>query len=342
MMKAIRIHHHGDSSVLKLENIASPVLKPDRAIVEMHVAALNHLDLWVRNGIKGVPLPLIPGSDGAGVIREIGSDIKHVEVGERVLIQPLVYCGSCSNCLSGRENYCVDWGILGEHLDGTLAELISVPGKNLYAIPSDLGFQEAAAFALVSQTAYTMLIDRAKILSSECVFIWGASSGLGSVAIQIAKSVGAMVIAASSSAENLEKASALGADFTLNHKTNNISASVKEITGGQGVDVVFEHVGETTWNTSLKMLGKGGRIVTCGATTGARAEIDIRHLFYKQLSILGSTMGNKIAFENSFELVKSGKLKPVIDRTFPMEEIQAAHQYLEEGAQFGKVMIQVS
>lgn len=341
-MKAIRIHHHGDSSVLKLENIASPVLKPDRAIVEMHVAALNHLDLWVRNGIKGVPLPLIPGSDGAGVIREIGSDIKHVEVGERVLIQPLVYCGSCSNCLSGRENYCVDWGILGEHLDGTLAELISVPGKNLYAIPSDLGFQEAAAFALVSQTAYTMLIDRAKILSSECVFIWGASSGLGSVAIQIAKSVGAMVIAASSSAENLEKASALGADFTLNHKTNNISASVKEITGGQGVDVVFEHVGETTWNTSLKMLGKGGRIVTCGATTGARAEIDIRHLFYKQLSILGSTMGNKIAFENSFELVKSGKLKPVIDRTFPMEEIQAAHQYLEEGAQFGKVMIQVS
>lgn len=342
MMKAIRIHHHGDSSVLKLENIASPVLKPDRAIVEMHVAALNHLDLWVRNGIKGVPLPLIPGSDGAGVIREIGSDIKHVEVGERVLIQPLVYCGSCSNCLSGRENYCVDWGILGEHLDGTLAELISVPGKNLYAIPSDLGFQEAAAFALVSQTAYTMLIDRAKILSSECVFIWGASSGLGSIAIQIAKSVGAMVIAASSSAENLEKASALGADFTLNHKTNNISASVKEITGGQGVDVVFEHVGEITWNTSLKMLGKGGRIVTCGATTGARVEIDIRHLFYKQLSILGSTMGNKIAFENSFELVKSGKLKPVIDRTFPMEEIQAAHQYLEEGAQFGKVMIQVS
>ena len=341
-MKAIRIHHHGDSSVLKLENIASPVLKPDRAIVEMHVAALNHLDLWVRNGIKGVPLPLIPGSDGAGVIREIGSDIKHVEVGERVLIQPLVYCGSCSNCLSGRENYCVDWGILGEHLDGTLAELISVPGKNLYTIPSDLGFQEAAAFALVSQTAYTMLIDRAKILSSECVFIWGASSGLGSVAIQIAKSVGAMVIAASSSAENLEKASALGADFTLNHKTNNISASVKEITGGQGVDVVFEHVGETTWNTSMKMLGKGGRLVTCGATTGARVEIDIRHLFYKQLSILGSTMGNKIAFENSFELVKSGKLKPVIDRTFPMEEIQAAHQYLEEGAQFGKVMIQVS
>ena len=341
-MKAIRIHHHGDSSVLKLENIASPVLKPDRAIVEMHVAALNHLDLWVRNGIKGVPLPLIPGSDGAGVIREIGSDIKHVEVWERVLIQPLVYCGSCSNCLSGRENYCVDWGILGEHLDGTLAELISVPGKNLYAIPSDLGFQEAAAFALVSQTAYTMLIDRAKILSSECVFIWGASSGLGSVAIQIAKSVGAMVIAASSSAENLEKASALGADFTLNHKTNNISASVKEITGGQGVDVVFEHVGETTWNTSMKMLGKGGRLVTCGATTGARVEIDIRHLFYKQLSILGSTMGNKIAFENSFELVKSGKLKPVIDRTFPMEEIQAAHQYLEEGAQFGKVMIQVS
>ena len=341
-MKAIRIHHHGDSSVLKLENIASPVLKPDKAIVEIHVAALNHLDLWVRNGIKGVPLPLIPGSDGAGVIREIGSDIKHVEVGERVLIQPLVYCGSCSNCLSGRENYCVDWGILGEHLDGTLAELISVPGKNLYAIPSDLGFQEAAAFALVSQTAYTMLIDRAKILSSECVFIWGASSGLGSVAIQIAKSVGAMVIAASSSAENLEKASALGADFTLNHKTNNISASVKEITEGQGVDVVFEHVGETTWNTSLKMLGKGGRIVTCGATTGARVEIDIRHLFYKQLSILGSTMGNKIAFENSFELVKSGKLKPVIDRTFPMEEIQAAHQYLEEGAQFGKVMIQIS
>jgi len=341
-MKAIRIHHHGDSSVLKLENIASPVLKPDRAIVEVHVAALNHLDLWVRNGIKGVPLPLIPGSDGAGVIREIGSDIKHVEVGERVLIQPLVYCGSCSNCLSGRENYCVDWGILGEHLDGTLAELISVPGKNLYAIPSDLGFQEAAAFALVSQTAYTMLIDRAKILSSECVFIWGASSGLGSVAIQIAKSVGAMVIAASSSAENLEKASALGADFTLNHKTNNISASIKEITGGQGVDIVFEHVGETTWNTSLKMLGKGGRIVTCGATTGARVEIDIRHLFYKQLSILGSTMGNKIAFENSFELVKSGKLKPVIDRTFPMEEIQAAHQYLEEGAQFGKVMIQIS
>ncbi|MEE9189930.1 MAG: zinc-binding dehydrogenase [Candidatus Neomarinimicrobiota bacterium] len=341
-MRAIRIHHHGDSSVLKLENIASPVSHPDRAVVEMHVAALNHLDLWVRNGIKGIPLPLIPGSDGAGIIREIGRNVKHVKAGDRVLIQPLVYCGKCSNCLSGHENYCTDWGILGEHMDGTLAELVLIPGKNLYAIPSDLGFQEAAAFALVSQTAYTMLVDRAKISSKESVFIWGASSGLGSIAIQIAKSVGSTVIAASSSAENLEKASALGADFTLNHKTGNISASVKEITGGQGVDVVFEHVGEATWNTSLKMLGKGGRIVTCGATTGARVEIDIRHLYYKQQSILGSTMGNRAAFENSFELVKSGKIKPVVDRKFPMEEIQAAHQYLEEGAQFGKVMIQVS
>jgi NADPH:quinone reductase-like Zn-dependent oxidoreductase len=341
-MKAVRIHQHGDSSVLKLENIASPVPKSDEAVVEMHVAALNHLDLWVRNGIKGVPLPLILGSDGAGIINEIGSNVKHVKVGERVLIQPLIHCGSCSNCLSGHENYCNDWGILGEHMDGTLAELISIPEKNLYAIPSDLGFQEAAAFALVSQTAYTMLIDRANLKRKDSVFIWGASSGLGSVAIQIAKAVGSTVIAASSSTENLEKASALGADFTLNHKTDNISASVNEITGGHGVDVVFEHVGEATWNTSLKILGKCGRIVTCGATTGARVEIDLRHLYYKQQSILGSTMGNKAAFENSFELVKSGKLKPVIDRTFPIEEIKVAHKYLEEGAQFGKVLIQVS
>jgi len=338
-VKAVRIHKHGGSDVLNIDEIPNPVITPDNVIIRIKAAALNHLDLWVRNGIKGVPLPIIPGSDGSGIIKEVGPNVKKLKVGDSVLIQPLYSCGKCNYCVKGQENYCIKWGIYGEQCDGTLSEYISINHKNVYKIPDHLNFIQAAAFPLVAQTAYAMLIHRAKINASDLVFIWGGSSGVGSMAIQIAKHIGCQVITSASTESKLALAKKLGADYVLNYKSQNIVNEINNITANNGVDVVVEHVGKTTWKNSLRMLGKGGRIVTCGATTGSEVSLDLRHLFSKQQSIYGSTMGSKSAFENALELLRTKKIGPVVDRTFNLDEIALAHDYLEQGNQIGKVII---
>ncbi len=338
-MKAIRIHRHGGPEVLQVESIDQPQPGEDDVLVEIRAAGMNHLDLWVRKGIPGVTLPMILGSDASGVVISVGKSVENFKPGDEVVIQPLTYCGTCRFCRSGQENYCDEWGILGENQNGTQCEYVVLKPHFLRSKPKNLSFIEAAGVALTGQTAYAMLVRRAGIQAGETVFIWGAGSGVGSTAIQIAKGTGCAVIATGGNEQKLALARDLGADLVLDHYREDIVRQVKEFTKGCGVDVVVEHVGAATWKTSLRILGKGGRLVTCGATTGSGVEINLRHLFYKQHSILGSTMGDVGAFEASLKLVIQGKLTPVIDRTFPFSAIREAHEYLEKGQQIGKVIL---
>jgi len=338
-MKAVRIHQHGGVDVLKYDEIPIPKINQNECLVNIKAAALNHLDLWVRKGIPGVPLPMIMGSDGAGIVEDVSNNVTDFSIGDRVLIQPLTYCGKCRWCKQNKENYCEKWGIFGENQDGTQCEYMAINSDHLCIIPKNMSFEEAAAFPLVAETSYTMLIDRANIQSDETVFVWGASSGVGSMAIQIAKAMGCKVLTTVGNATKGDFAKKLGADIIINYNEDNIPKIVKEFTNGQGVDVVVEHVGTKTWNTSLRILGKGGKIVTCGATTGSKAKFDIRYLFSKQQSILGSTMGNVNSLDNMLEMYNSGKVKPIVDKSFKLEEIQQAHEYLENGKQIGKVLV---
>ncbi len=338
-MKAVRIHQHGGFDVLKYDELPIPTINQNQCLVKIKAAALNHLDLWVRKGIPGVPLPMIMGSDGAGIVEKVGKEVSDFSEGDRVLIQPLTYCGECRWCKQNKENYCEKWGIFGENQDGTQCEYMAINADHLRIIPEGMSFEEAAAFPLVAETSYTMLIDRANIQSDETVFVWGASSGVGSMAIQIAKAMGCKVLTTVGNSEKRKLAEKLEADVVINYKEDDIAKIVNEFTNKRGVDVVVEHVGTKTWDTSLRILGKGGRIVTCGATTGSEAKFDIRHLFYKQQSILGSTMGNVKSLDNMLEMYKNGKVKPIVDKSFKLREIQKAHEYLENGKQIGKVLV---
>lgn len=338
-MKAVRIHNHGNADVLKIDELPIPTIPDSQCLVNIKSAALNHLDIWVRRGIPGVPLPIIMGSDGAGKIVKIGNAVKKFNVGDEVLIQPLTYCGACKWCRQGKENFCRKWGIFGENQDGTQCEYIAVEADHLRIVPQGMTLDEAAAFPLVAETAYAMLIDRAQIEKDETVFVWGASSGVGSMAIQIAKAHGCKVITTVGSEDKREYAQKLEVDLVINYKNENIAETIKEYTENNGVDVVVEHVGTESWKTSLRILGKGGRVVTCGATTGAEAKFDIRHLFSKQQSILGSTMGSVNSLDKMLELYKEGKVKPIVDKIFQLEDVQLAHEYLESGNQIGKVIL---
>ncbi len=338
-MKAVQFLEHGSPDVLIWMDVPDPAFEQNSVLVRIQVAAMNHLDIWVRRGIPGVPRPMIPGSDGAGIIEAVGEKVTTLNIGDRVVIQPLISCGACDACLSGEENLCRDFGIIGETTPGTNCELLAIPAQYVYPIPGNMEFTTAAAFPLVGETAWTMLVKRANIQANEWVFIWGASSGIGHVGIQIAKYHKCRVITTAGSDEKEDLALKMGADYVLNYNRDDIVGSVRDITDGKGVDVVFEHVGQKTWGTSTRILAFGGRIVTCGATTGPKVEIDLRHLFMKQQSILGSTMGSVASFEAVFDLVLRGVIKPHIDRIFPMAEIQAAHRYLESGQQFGKVLL---
>jgi len=338
-MKAVRIHQHGGIDVLRYDEIPIPTINQNECLVKIKAAALNHLDLWVRKGIPGVPLPMIMGSDGAGIVEKIGKEVSNISEGDRVLIQPLTYCGKCRWCKQKKENYCEKWGIFGENQDGTQCEYMAINADYLRIIPMSMSFEEAAAFPLVAETSYSMLIDRANIQSGETVFVWGASSGVGSMAIQIAKAIGCKVLTSIGNTAKVDFAKKLGADVILNYNEDDIPKIVKEFTNRRGVDVVVEHVGTKTWNTSLRILGKGGRIVTCGATTGSEAKFDIRRLFSKQQSILGSTMGNVKSLDDMLEMYNSGKVKPIVDKSFKLKEIQKAHEYLENGKQIGKVLV---
>jgi NADPH:quinone reductase-like Zn-dependent oxidoreductase len=338
-MKAVRFHQFGGPEVLKYEDVPDPVMRKDQVLVRVKACALNHLDLFVRAGVPGVPLPHIPGSDVSGEIVEVGEYITALKPGQRVLLAPMTFCNHCRQCTSAQQNFCPEFSVLGYRNDGGDCELIAVPEVNVLPIPDSMSFEEAAAAPLVFLTAWHMLVGRAQIKPGLTVLVLGASSGVGSAAIQISKLFNCTVIATAGNDAKLEKAKALGADFLVNHYQQKISDEVKRITGKQGVDIVFEHVGKATWPESMKSLRPGGTIVTCGATTGPDVGMDLRFLFARQLSFLGSFMGNMGDFHEVMKHIFAGRLKPIVDKAFPLSEARAAHEYLQNSQMFGKVIL---
>jgi NADPH:quinone reductase-like Zn-dependent oxidoreductase len=342
-MKAVVFHQHGGPDVLHYTDVAEPRLHPREVLVRVRACALNHLDLWVRRGLPGiaVPLPHIPGSDIAGEIAHVGQEVSTVRVGQKVVLAPGVTCGKCAACLAGRDNECREFTNLGYMIDGGCAEYVRCPEVNCFPYPEKLTFAEAAAVPLVFQTAWHMLVTRARLVPGEDVLVLGAGSGVGSAAIQIAKFYGCRILATAGSDEKLEKARQLGADEVIHHGIMKIQKEVRRMTNGRGVDVVVEHVGAATWDQSVASLATAGRLVTCGATTGFDAKLDLRFVFSRQLSILGSYMGTKSELATVLKLVAAGHLKPVVDRILPLADCGEAHAYLEQGKQFGKVVLTV-
>ena len=316
-VKAIRIHEDGGPEVLRYEDAPDPSPGDGEVLVRLRAAALNRIDLWLRQGRPSVPKPRILGADGAG---------ERADTGERVVINPSLE--------DGRR-------IIGEHLDGTHAELIAVPEENLYPLPDRMSFEEAAAFPLVFQTAYRMLVTKAQVQAGEWVLVWGIGGGVATASLAIAKAWGARVLATSSSDAKLERARQLGADAVVNHAGGDVAAAVKDATGGAGADVVVEHVGEATWKTSLAAARSGGRIVVCGATSGPNPPAQLHRIWWKQLTVYGSTMGTREDFEGVYELVRNGRARPVVDELFPLAEARAAHERMERGQQFGKIVLRI-
>jgi NADPH:quinone reductase-like Zn-dependent oxidoreductase len=328
-VRAVRIHEDGGPEVLVLEEAPDPEPGPDEVLVRLRASALNHLDVWIRKGLPSVPKPRILGADGAGVVEALGDGVSGLEPGERVVLNPGVEVGG------GRIH------VIGEHGDGTNAELIAVPATNVHPIPEGLSFEEAAAFPLVFETAYRMLVTRAGLREGEWVLAWGIGGGVSTAALAIAKALGARVVVTSSSDEKLKRAKELGADVTVNHATGDVYDAIKEATESHGIDVVVENVGEATWATSLKVAATGGRITVCGATSGPNPPAALHRIWWKQLSILGSTMGTGEDFAGAYELVASGRALPVVDSVLPLEEIRAAHERLEAGEQLGKIVLTI-
>jgi NADPH:quinone reductase-like Zn-dependent oxidoreductase len=340
-MKAVRIHEHGGLEVLRYEDVPEPQPGPHQVLVRMRACALNHLDLFVRQGIPGqkIPLPHILGSDGAGEIAAAGEGVRRVKTGERILLAPGQSCRQCAQCLAGQDNYCRQYTVLGYFIDGCQAEYVVVPEVYAISVPGDLSFEEAAAAPLVFLTAWHMLKTRAHLQPGEEVLVLGAASGVGSAAIQIAKLLGARVLATAGGEAKLARARELGADAVIDHYRQNIADEVRRLTGRRGVDVVFEHVGEATWGHSIASLAHHGRLVTCGATTGAQAQLDLRYLFARQISLSGSFMGTLGDLHEVLGFVGRRQLQAVIDRVYPLSEIRAAHERLERKEQFGKVVL---
>jgi NADPH:quinone reductase-like Zn-dependent oxidoreductase len=325
-VKAVRIHEDGGPEVLRYEDVEDPAPGSGEVLVRLRAASLNHLDLWIRQGLPSVPKPRILGADGAGVVAALGEGADTFSEGDRVVLNPGLDDGA---------------RILGEHMDGTHAQLVAVPTEYVHPIPGGLSFEEAAAFPLVFETAYRMLVTKARIEEHEWVLLWGIGSGVALAAFAIAKALGARTLVTSSSAEKLARASELGADATVNHAEDDVAAAVKEATGGRGVDVVVEHVGEATWKTSLQSAAPNARVVVCGATSGPNPPAQLHRIWWKQLAVYGSTMGTREDFEGAYELIARGAAQPIVDRVFPLEQAAAAHEYLEEGRQFGKVVLEI-
>jgi NADPH:quinone reductase-like Zn-dependent oxidoreductase len=328
-MKAIRIHEDGGPEVLRYEDAPDPVPAAGEVLISLRAASLNRLDVWVRQGLPSVPKPRILGADGAGVVAALGEGVEGLGEGERVVINPGLEHGD------GRIT------VIGEHTDGTHAELIAVPATNVYLLPDRLSFEQAAAFPLVYETVYRMLVTRAGLREGEWVLAWGAGSGIGAAALSLGRALGARVIATSSSDEKLAKAAELGAEVTINHHREDVAARVKEATDGHGADVVVEHVGEATWQASLAAAATGGRVTVCGATTGPNPKAALHRVWWKQLSILGSTMGTREDFEGAYGLVAAGRAPVVVDSVFPLAETRAAHERMERGEQMGKIVLRI-
>jgi NADPH:quinone reductase-like Zn-dependent oxidoreductase len=325
----VRIHEDGGADVLVLEEVADPVAGPGEVLIRLRASALNHLDIWIRKGLPSVPKPRILGADGAGVVEALGAGVTGFEPGERVVINP------------GVEAPDGTIHVVGEHGDGTNAELIALPATNVYPIPNGLSFEEAAAFPLVFETAYRMLVTRAQLQEGEWVLLWGIGSGVSTAGLAIARALGARTIVTSSSDAKLERARELGADVTVNHAGGDVKAAVKEATGGHGADIVVDHVGEATWRTSLDVAARDGRIAVCGATSGPNPPAALHRIWWKQLTIVGSTMGRKADFEGAYDLIATGRARPVVDEVVPLSEIRAAHERLEAGGQLGKIVLSI-
>ncbi|MGB1699212.1 MAG: zinc-binding dehydrogenase [Nannocystaceae bacterium] len=344
-MRAVSLSSHGDSSVLQLGSIPVPAMVPGHVRVQVHACALNRLDIWVRRGLPHLRLqyPHILGSDVAGVITEVADDVAPSLCGSEVIVNPGISCGRCRACLSGDDNFCPDYKIIGEHIAGGYAEELVIPAANVMPKPATLSMAEAASLPLTFLTAWQMLVTRAAVTPGETVLIHAAGSGVGVMAIQIAKRFGASVIALASTQEKLDQARSLGADHCILSGDGAWYRAVRALphVGKRGVDVVFEHVGASTWSDSIKIARRGGRVVTCGASSGWEATTDLRHVFYRQVQILGSTMGSKGSLYNLAPLVETGDIRPVVDRVFPLEAAAQAHEYLDQRTQFGKVVLSV-
>jgi NADPH:quinone reductase-like Zn-dependent oxidoreductase len=340
-MKAVIFRVHGGPEVLEYADVAEPRIRANEVLVEVKACALNHLDIFVRRGLPGIeiPLPHILGNDIAGVVREVGDLVTWVKAGDEVMVQPGVSCGHCDACLSGQDNLCRGYDIIGYRRDGGYAELVAVPGVNIIPKPSQLSWEEAAALPLVTVTAWHMLITRANVQPGEDVLVHAAGSGVGSVAIQIAKLRGARVITTASADEKLAKARELGADVTINYTQEDWPKEVKRVTDRKGVDVVVEHTGAATWPGSISSLKNNGRLVTCGATSGFDARTDLRQIFYRHLTVLGSFMGSKAELLEAMKFVREGKIRGVVDRVLPLSEARQAHELIEDRAQFGKIVL---
>jgi NADPH:quinone reductase-like Zn-dependent oxidoreductase len=341
-MFAAFFRRHGGPEVMETGEAPEPVAASGTVVVSVRAVALNHLDLWVRRGIPGLSLdlPHIGGSDVAGVVDEIGPGVYGWDVGDRVVLNPSLWCGECEWCERGEHPLCVDFKILGEHVAGGTAERVRVASTNLFRIPDSLDFRTAAAAPLVFQTAWRALKTRGALKKGESVLITGASGGVSTAAIQIARSFGARVLAVTSGPENVAKVRELGADVVFDRLDGDFAVGVKEHTAGRGVDVVLDSVGEATWPQCLRCLAKLGRLVTYGATTGPRGAVEIRHTFWKQMSVVGSTMASRSEFEAVMGHVAAGDLVPVVGQVMPLASIRKAHEALESGRVFGKLVLE--
>lgn len=342
-MRAVVLEQHGGPEVLTLREVAEPVPPPGWVKVRVRACALNHLDLWARRGLPGIryPLPLILGNDVAGEVAELGPGVEGIERGAETVLAPGLACGRCEACALGDDNFCRQYRVLGNGLNGGYAEYVIVPAANVLPKPPRLSWAEAAALPLVFLTAWHMLVHKAGVRVGEDVLILAAGSGVGVAGIQIAKLFGARVLAAASSDEKLAKARALGADETINYKKSDFSAEARRLTDKKGVEIVFEHTGQDTWAKSILAVARGGRIVTCGATSGYEGATDLRHVFSRQIRILGSYMGRRSELFEVLRWVERGRLAPVVDRVLPLAQAAEAHRVLEAREAFGKVVLEI-
>ncbi|MBI3724984.1 zinc-binding dehydrogenase [bacterium] len=342
-MRCVVVREHGPGTdVLRFEERPVPEPGPGEARIRVAACAMNHLDTWVRRGVPGhtFPLPIVPGCDIAGTVDALGAGVANARVGDRVAVAPGVSCGACRACLSGSDHLCRSYGILGEHRDGGYAEAVIVPARNLIPIADSMTFPEAASISLVFLTAWHMLVLRSELRPGEDVLVHAAGSGIGTAAIQIAKLWGARrIIASASTKAKLDRARELGATHLVNYTETDLSAEVKKITGKQGVDVVLEHTGAATWESSMRSVKWAGRIVLCGATSGPDVKLDLRPVFFKSLSILGSTMGSQGELREIWEHVRAGALKPVVDVVWPLERVRDAHERMAKREQIGKIVL---
>ncbi len=342
-MKAIYYEKHGGADVLKFGERPDPVTRPGTVKIDVHASSLNHIDVFLRGGLPGItiPLPHIPGCDAAGVVREVGEGVTSVRVGDRILMNPSIVCGKCEFCLRGDATLCIHYQLVGETMSGCCCEQIVIPAENAIPIPDSMSFVDAASVPLVFTTAWRMLITRGRLRAGEDVLILGATAGVGIACIQIAKVAGARIFAAASSPEKLSLAKELGADVLIDYSQEDFSKRIREETGKRGVDVVVDYVGKDTWVKSLRTLSRGGRLVTCGATTGYNPEEDLRHIFFRQLEVIGSTMGSRNELMAPLKLIWAGRMKPVVGAVYALKDTADAHRVMEERRVMGKIVVKI-